>query len=60
MSKVAWGVMKTSSFGAIRTTSPYFFRTSSIAHGYRPESLVLWSIDQVGKKDSREVIGRVR
>lgn len=30
----ACGSRNTSSLGAIRTTSPYFFRTSSIIHGY--------------------------
>jgi len=41
---VACGVIKTSSLGAMRTTSPYFLRTFSIAHGYRPESLDFSSI----------------
>lgn len=35
----ACGVMKTSSLGAMRTTSPYSLRVFSIAQGYLPESL---------------------
>ena len=35
----ACGVKKTSSLGAMRRTSPYLRRASSIAHGYLPENL---------------------
>lgn len=35
----ACGVKKTSSLGAMRRTSPYLRRASSIAHGYLLENL---------------------